>query len=157
MDLKYDGGHYQGKASLFLLAMTNSIGGLERIVPDAKLDDGKFTMIVVKTRNLIDMLQLITEALKGKHLHDPRIIYTKTNHLTAKPINSKMMINLEGEYGGDAPMEFTDLKQHIKMFANLDAMPKHVFVRGFHSAKKVGTKPITEKHFVKRVHHLFKF
>ncbi len=35
-----------------------------------------------------------------------------------------MQINLDGEYGGDAPMEFVNLKQHIEMYANLDSMPK---------------------------------
>ena len=30
------------------------------------------------------------------------------------------MINLDGEYGGDAPIVLTNLKNHIEMFANLD-------------------------------------
>ncbi|KRM60196.1 hypothetical protein C5L31_001427 [Secundilactobacillus malefermentans] len=124
MDLKYDGGEYKGKASMFLLALTNSIGGFEQIVPDASLDDGKFTMIIVKTSNLAEMLHLMVLVLTGgKHVDDPRIIYKKTNKLVAKPVNSKMMINLDGEYGGDAPMKFIDLPRHIEMFANVDDMP----------------------------------
>ena len=35
----------------------------------------------------------------------------------------KMKINLDGEYGGDAPMTFVNLRQHIEMFANVDEIP----------------------------------
>ena len=125
MDLEYDGGEFKGKASMFLLAMTNSIGGLEQIVPDAKLDDGKFTMIIVKTSNIVEIVQLLAKVLSGgRHINDPRIIYKKTSKLVANPVQDKMQINLDGEYGGDAPMTFIDLKQHIEMFANVDEMPK---------------------------------
>ena len=33
------------------------------------------------------------------------------------------MVNLDGEYGGDAPMVFKNLKRHIDMFTNLDSVP----------------------------------
>ncbi len=125
MDLEYDDGEFKGKASMFLLAMTNSIGGLEQIVPDAKLDDGKFTMIIVKTSNIIEIVQLLAKVLSGgRHINDPRIIYKKTSKLVANPVEDRMQINLDGEYGGDAPMTFIDLKQHIEMYANVDEMPK---------------------------------
>lgn len=105
MHLEYDGGTYDGKASMFFLALTNSIGGFEQIVPDASLDDGKFTLIVVKTSNLIEILQLITMVLNGgKHVNDPRILYVKTSKLVAKPVDEKMMINVDGEYGRAAPI-----------------------------------------------------
>ena len=34
------------------------------------------------------------------------------------------MVNLDGEYGGDAPMKFHNLKQHLEVIANLDEIPK---------------------------------
>ena len=55
MNLEYDGGSFKGKASMFLLALTNSVGGFEQIVPDASLDDGKFTLLVVKASNIAEM------------------------------------------------------------------------------------------------------
>lgn len=125
MDLKYDGEEYKGKASMFFLALTNSVGGFEQLVPDASLNDGKFTMIIVKTSNLVEIMRLITMVLSGgKHINDPKIIYRKVSKVHVKPLNnSQIMINLDGEYGGDAPMTFTDLKQHIEFFANLDDIP----------------------------------
>lgn len=117
MDLKYDGGEFKGKASMFFLALTNSVGGFEQIVPDASLDDGKFTLIIVKTSNLVEILHLVSKVLNGgKHVDDPRIIYKKVRKVTARPVNDPMQINLDGEYGGNAPMTFVDLKQHIEFF-----------------------------------------
>ncbi|KRM93107.1 diacylglycerol kinase [Lentilactobacillus senioris] len=126
VDIKYDGGEYKGKASMFFLALTNSVGGLEQIVPDAELDDGKFTMIIVKTANLVEMLHLLSKVLNGgKHVDDPRIIYKKTRKVKVLPINDQIQVNLDGEYGGDAPMTFIDHKRHIEMFANTDKIPNH--------------------------------
>ena len=149
MHLEYDGGTYDGKASMFFLALTNSIGGFEQIVPDASLDDGKFTLIVVKTSNLIEILQLITMVLNGgKHVNDPRILYVKTSKLVAKPVDEKMMINVDGEYGGDAPMTFKNHRQHLEIFANTDEIPDEAITGNEEEETSA------REHFVEGVSHL---
>lgn len=123
VDLKYEGGEYKGDVSMFFLGLTNSIGGFETIAPDAMLDDGKFSLIVVKTANLFEIVRLITLVINGgKHVNDPKVLYVKTSFLEAsvEDENKRMMINLDGEYGGDAPMRFENLHQHIEFFANTD-------------------------------------
>ena len=148
MNLEYDGGSFKGKASMFLLALTNSVGGFEQIVPDASLDDGKFTLLVVKASNIAEMLHLMALVLNGgKHINDKRVIYIKTSKLVAKPVNNnKMMINIDGEYGGDAPMTFKNLKQHIEIFANTDALPETSITSG-----RTAAEIAAEEHFVKGV------
>ena len=149
MHLEYDGGTYDGKASMFFLALTNSVGGFEQIVPDASLDDGKFTLIVVKTSNLIEILQLITMVLNGgRHVNDPRILYVKTSKLIAKPVDEKMMINVDGEYGGDAPMTFKNHRQHLEIFANTDEIPDEAIT----GTEEEETS--AREHFVEGVSHL---
>ena len=149
MHLEYDGGTYDGKASMFFLALTNSVGGFEQIVPDASLDDGKFTLIVVKTSNLIEILQLITMVLNGgRHVNDPRILYVKTSKLVAKPVDEKMMINVDGEYGGDAPMTFKNHRQHLEIFANTDEIPDEAIT----GTEEEETSAL--EHFVEGVSHL---
>lgn len=131
MRLTYDDGVYEGKASMFFLGLTNSVGGFENLSPTAQLDDGKFSLIVVKTANLIELLHLAAMVVHGgKHINDPRILYLKTSKFKAEPLDKehKMMINLDGEYGGDAPMTFTNLHQHIEMYANLDEIDDDVVV-----------------------------
>ncbi|HIZ95273.1 diacylglycerol kinase [Ligilactobacillus pobuzihii] len=124
MHIEYDEGVFDGQASMFFVAMTNSVGGFEQIVPDASLDDGKFTLIIVKTSNLVEILHLIRKVFNGgKHVDDSRIVYVKTSKIVADAPGERMMINVDGEYGGDAPMTFIDHKQHIEMCANTDQIP----------------------------------
>lgn len=151
MHLEYDDGVYDGKASMFFLALTNSVGGFEQIVPDASLDDGKFTLIVVKTSNLLEMMRLITMVLNGgKHINDANILYVKTSKLVAKPVDEKMMINIDGEYGGDAPMKFKNLKRHIEIFANTQAIPE----RAITEVKEDEDMDEAKKNFVDGVQEL---
>ncbi|KAA8446849.1 diacylglycerol kinase [Weissella paramesenteroides] len=119
--VKYDDGEFNGKSAMFFLALTNSVGGFEQIVPDAKLDDGKFTLLIVKTTKFAEILNLITEVLMGKHVNNPKLIYVKSEKVEVSSTkNDKIMINLDGEYGGDAPVTFINHKQHIKIVANVD-------------------------------------
>ncbi|WP_203632765.1 diacylglycerol kinase [Lacticaseibacillus suibinensis] len=126
MHLEFDDGVYDGPASMFLLAMTNSVGGFEQIVPDSSMGDGKFSLIVVKTGNFADFLVLIGKVLNGgRHTDDSNVIYTKTAKLVAERTDGQeMKINLDGEFGGNAPMTFKNLKQHMEIFANVDEIPK---------------------------------
>ncbi|MBP1048049.1 diacylglycerol kinase [Enterococcus sp. BWM-S5] len=129
--MTYDDGVYEGNASMFFLGLTNSVGGFEQIAPDAKLDDGKFSLIIVKTANVLEIVHLVALMMNGgKHVEDNRVIYTKTNHLQVETMDDKhrMLINLDGEYGGEAPMVFQNLHQHIEMFANLDDIPSDAVI-----------------------------
>ena len=120
MRLTYDDGVYEGDLSMYLLGMTNSIGGFEQIMPDAQLSDGLFQLIVVKPSDPVNMMKLMALALNGKHVDDPNIIYTKTTSLKAELIgddaDKKLPINLDGEIGGYDPATFENLKQHIEFY-----------------------------------------
>ena len=122
LKITHDEGVFEGEISMFFAALTNSVGGFEQIAPDAQLDDGLFTLILVKTANLFEMIRLIGLVLNGgKHIDDKKIEYIKTSKIKIEPLSDdKMMINLDGEYGGDAPIVLTDFKKHIEMYANLD-------------------------------------
>ncbi|WP_251423709.1 MULTISPECIES: diacylglycerol kinase [Lactococcus] len=117
----YDDGVFEGEISMFFAALTNSVGGFEKIAPDAKLDDGLFTLILVKTDNLFELLALISMVIKGSHVDDVNIEYLKASKIKIEPLTDKrMMINVDGEYCGDAPVTFTNLHGHIEIFVNLD-------------------------------------
>ena len=127
--VKYDDGEFNGKSAMFFLALTNSVGGFEQIVPDAKLDDGKFTLLIVKTTKFAEILNLITEVLKGKHVNNPNLIYVKSEKVEVSSTkNDKIMINLDGEYGGDAPVTFVNHKQHIDIVANIGDIAENTLV-----------------------------
>jgi diacylglycerol kinase (ATP) len=116
--IKYDEGQFEGEVAIIFLALTNSVGGFEQIVPDAKLDDGKFSLLIIKKANLAELLKLATEAAVGRHINDPLVEYVKSEKVVVTPISrSKLEVNLDGDFGGIAPVTFINLKRHIEIIA----------------------------------------
>ena len=121
--ITHDHGVFEGRISLMFAALTNSIGGFEQIAPDAKLDDGNFTLILVKTAKLFEMLALLIQAINGgQHVTDVNVEYLKTSKLKLEVLDGKepFMLNLDGEYGGDTPVKLEVFHNHLEFFANID-------------------------------------
>lgn len=119
MRLEIDGEVFDGKAMMFLCALTNSVGGFEKLAPDASINDGKFTVLLLKECSLPDFARLATLALRGEHLDDPLVVYRKASSVVLSS-EDEVHLNLDGEYGGDAPAVFQNLKRHIEIFVPLD-------------------------------------
>ena len=117
--IEYDGKLFEGEIMLFLVSLTNSVGGFEKLAPDSSLNDGMFDLLILKKANLAEFIRIATLALRGDHINDEHIIYTKANRV--KVINQdKMQLNLDGEYGGLLPGEFVNLYQHIDFMVSAD-------------------------------------
>jgi len=119
--IEYDGKVFEGEVMIFLVGLTNSVGGFEKLAPDSSINDGLFTLMFLKKTNLAETVRIISLALRGEHLNDPHLVYVKANHIkvTAK---EKVQLNLDGEFGGLLPAEFQNLYRHINMFAPLDQL-----------------------------------
>lgn len=120
MRIEYDDGVFDGIASMFIVALTNSAGGFETIDPDMLLGDGKFTLFVVKTASIFEILQVLASVLNnGNHINNPNVLYKQTSYVKAESRDGqRLMINLDGEYGGDDPVTFVNLQQHIYIMGN---------------------------------------
>lgn len=117
--IEYDGKLYEGEVMLFLIGLTNSVGGFEKLAPNASINDGMFSLLILKKTNLADFIRIASLALRGEHLNDSKVIYTKANRIRVKS-NDRLQLNLDGEYGGDMPAEFENLYRHIEVFVPLD-------------------------------------
>lgn len=125
--IEHDQGVFEDQVSLIFLALTNSIGGFEKIVPDAKLDDGNFSLLIVRKANVAELIQLATKALSGRHIGDRLIEYVKTKKAVITPLtDDEMKINLDGDLGGITPVTFVNLKQHIEFVTNLSKEGRRV-------------------------------
>ena len=102
MRIEYDNQVFQGEALLFLLGLTNSMAGFEKLVPDAKLDDGHFTLIIVEKANL-ELGHIMTLASRGEHIKHPKVIYEKAKSINISSF-TEMQLNVDGEYGGKLPL-----------------------------------------------------
>nr|WP_106781398.1 diacylglycerol kinase [Lysinibacillus timonensis] len=117
--IEYDDEVFEGEAMMFLCALTNSVGGFEKLAPDASINDGYFTLMILKKCNIADFIRLASLALRGEHLNDPNVIYEKASKVTVTS-DEIVHLNLDGEYGGDAPATFKNLKRHIEVFVPID-------------------------------------
>lgn len=114
VEIEYDGKLFHGEVMLFLVMLTNSVSGFEKLAPDSSLNDGMFDLIILKRTNLAEFIRLAGLALRGDHIHNEHVIYTKANRVKVKQ-KDKMLLNLDGEYGGELPGEFENLYRHINV------------------------------------------
>jgi diacylglycerol kinase (ATP) len=104
---------YSGKAMLCLIFNSHRVGGIEHLAP-AILDDGLFDVIIVKQATIAEVIKLATQALRGEHLNNERVVYFQTDWLKVSS-NDQVDLNLDGEYGGSLPKEFKVLKHHLQV------------------------------------------
>ncbi|VEI05859.1 diacylglycerol kinase [Kurthia zopfii] len=119
MRIEYDGEVFDDEAMMVLIGLTNSVGGFEKLAPDASINDGLFSVFILKKCNIADFIKLVTLAVRGDHLKDSHVIYAKAKEVSIVSEN-KVQLNLDGEYGGDAPVVFKNLKRHVELFVPID-------------------------------------
>ncbi|PKR76718.1 diacylglycerol kinase [Halalkalibacillus sediminis] len=113
--IEYDGEVLEEEIMLFLVSNTNSIGGFEKIAPNAEMDDGKFDLLILKKSNLADFIVLANKALRGTHLGDKHVVYAQASEIKVEA-EDNMQLNLDGEHGGSLPGTFRNLHKHIEFF-----------------------------------------
>ncbi|WP_172197199.1 diacylglycerol kinase [Saccharibacillus qingshengii] len=109
-------GEIEGEFMVFLIGNTNSVGGFERLMPDARIDDGLLDVILLKKCNLAEFIRVVSMAQRGDHFNDPNVIYFRTKRLEVTSPND-VLLNLDGELGGRLPGVFEVLPQHLRVFA----------------------------------------
>ncbi|WP_203364292.1 diacylglycerol kinase [Bacillus sp. REN10] len=119
--IEYDGKLFEGEVMLFLIALTNSVGGFEKLAPDSSVNDGLFSLLILKKTNLAEFIRIASLALRGEHLQDEHVIYTKANRIKVHS-PEKILINLDGELGGASPVDFENLYRHLEVFAPVDQL-----------------------------------
>lgn len=113
--IEYDGEVIDEEIMLFLISNTTSVAGFEKLAPDAVVNDGYFDLIILRKVNLAEFVRLATLALRGNHIEDPNIIYTRARRINITP-QDRMQLNIDGDFGGLLPGEVTNLKQHVNFY-----------------------------------------
>lgn len=126
--IEYDDHVFEGEIMLFLISNTNSVGGFEKLAPNALIDDGYFDILILKKSNLAEFLRVASSGLRGTHLEDNNIIYTQAKRIKIIP-EDKMLLNIDGEYGGELPGEIINLQQHIEFYVSREFMQKETEIR----------------------------
>ncbi len=115
--LKSEECNLQEKAMLFLILNSNSLGGFNKIAPNASIRDGYLDVFILKKCNLAEFVKIVSLALRGEHIHDPHVIYFKTKEIEISSPDYTQL-NLDGEFGGALPCKFSVLPSHLNLFTD---------------------------------------
>ncbi|HSI68484.1 MAG TPA: diacylglycerol kinase [Planococcus sp. (in: firmicutes)] len=119
--IEYDNHVFEDRAMMFLVGLTNSVGGFEKLAPDASINDGKFTLMILKEMNMAEFIRLASLALRGEHLSDPHVIYAKASQISVTS-GERVLLNLDGEFGGVLPAVFENLYHHIRVLVPIESI-----------------------------------
>ncbi|MFC7784091.1 diacylglycerol/lipid kinase family protein [Rossellomorea sp. GCM10028870] len=118
-ELKVHSDHdWEGDALLMLVALTNSVGGMETIAPEAKVNDGKLHVFIIKDMALPHFLLLLPKILSGELAESEHVHYMKVTNLEASS-TYEMIANIDGDEGDKLPITVENLKQHLDILVPL--------------------------------------
>lgn len=111
--IEYDGGQFEGEAKLVLVALTNSVGGFEKLAPEALTDDGLLHLYIIKNAALPAFIRIAGNMLVGKLDNDPAVEVIKTTKVSIRT-NEPLYCNIDGDEGGATPFVIEVLPRHIR-------------------------------------------
>lgn len=116
----HDKGRWEDECLLILVSLTNSVGGFEKIVPNAEVSDGFIHCMIIKDVPLPKLAGLATSILKGDHLEDPAVEYIQSSCLTVEA-DRQLPANIDGDEGEMLPLRFEVLNRHLEVIIPEDA------------------------------------
>lgn len=86
------------EASLYAFAVCNAplVGGGRLIAPEAVIDDGLFDVCLIHAMPTVDFVGLLASVSAGEHVHDERVDYIRTSHLTLE-FERAIPLNTDGQ------------------------------------------------------------
>lgn len=114
LKITHDQGEWNGNMTLVLIALTNSVGGFEKLAPDAQVDDGVLHVFVVHESGIPGFLRVGTKLLQGKIAEDDGVDYFKTTKVQIET-SQELFCNVDGDEGVCTPVGIEVLASHLRV------------------------------------------
>lgn len=114
MTITHDLGIWKGTPMLVLVALTNSVGGFEKMVNTAEINDGKLHIYIIKQAGLASLARMGTKILFGNLNNDEGVEVIETTDVLIES-RKPLYCNVDGDEGDCTPLEIKVLPKHIKM------------------------------------------
>lgn len=99
---------------LMLVALTSSVGGFEKLLPKAEIDDGYLHLVALKGSAIMDKLNIVPKIFTGEAINDEKILYRKFKLGSIRVQDSKALTaNVDGDEGESLPLTLKVLPQHL--------------------------------------------
>ena len=112
-----DSVNFEIEAFLFIVLNSGTVAGMKKITDEAKIDDGKLDLIVVKKCNAGSILKITREIFSGRgvnlknenifHLQSKKFLVSSTDDLTS---------DIDGEVGSKLPLEIETIPLALEFF-----------------------------------------
>ncbi|MDY8045144.1 YegS/Rv2252/BmrU family lipid kinase [Paenibacillus polymyxa] len=112
--VRYDDKTWEGKSPLFLATLTNSVGGFEKLAPDAAVDDGLLHCFIFKNLNILNTVTASISLFLGNLKDHSDIVYFTAKHVSVSS-TEPVSTNVDGEEGPSLPIELGILPRHIEV------------------------------------------
>lgn len=116
INVKADGKEYQEDAFLFVVANSDIVGSMRHIAEEARVDDGKLDLLLVKKCGLKDLMSITKDLFEGKPVSKRKeILYVQAKcfEISAKaPLES----DLDGEKGPLLPLKIETIHKAVQLF-----------------------------------------
>lgn len=117
--VELDGVEKEIESSTVLIGLTNSIGGFEQLLPEAKVSDGLLHFLYLKDSNLLESLQTLPSLLTGVDESNNRVGYHQVKEVKVSIVDSEetLKVNVDGDEGDELPVEVKVLPSHLQVYA----------------------------------------
>ncbi|RNF38545.1 diacylglycerol/lipid kinase family protein [Planococcus salinus] len=112
-DIIHDHGEWSGEAKLVLVALTNSVGGFEKLAPEALTDDGLLHLYIVKNAALPAFIRMASALIRGQLEKDPAVEVVQTTKVSIKT-TEPLSCNIDGDEGCATPFVVEVMPRHIR-------------------------------------------
>ncbi|BCP60974.1 diacylglycerol kinase [Streptococcus parasuis] len=103
-------------SSTLIIGLTNSIGGFETLLPNAKVDDGLLHLVYLKDSHFLDTVSAIPQLMKGVTEDTTSLGYETFTEGKISVINGDLQINIDGDEGDHLPIHVKVLPSHISIY-----------------------------------------
>ncbi|MDO5037818.1 MAG: diacylglycerol kinase family lipid kinase [Tissierellia bacterium] len=114
LDITSPEGHFSTEAVLFIVANTRRVGGFENLVPEAEIHDGQLDVLIIKEIDMGNILELLRDLGRGKHVENQHVIYFKTPWVQLES-SQDLALDLDGEYAGKLPVKIEIIPEAIDL------------------------------------------
>jgi YegS/Rv2252/BmrU family lipid kinase len=110
MRISWDGFAWEGRVLALVVANGRFFGSGYGIAPDARIDDGKFQIVLAGNVTMIDYFKNFGNLRKSRHIKLNDLSYHHSDHVVVETLGDKILIEADGEIHGIAPLRFECLK-----------------------------------------------
>lgn len=103
---RWDDGEFEGEALSLSVCNSPRTGGVFRMAPQARMDDGRLDLVIIRKMRLAAALGLVPRLLRGTHADDPRVTVARSRRVQVH-CEPPSALHADGEMLGEHETDLT--------------------------------------------------